>query len=123
MHEISLVKNIFTILEEAFPGRIQQISRIQLQAGLLSNVQPVLMQNAFDAVVQEEPKYAGIKLEVEILPILVHCDECDKTTEVMNYKFVCNCGKPSKNIIQGEELRISQVEFVDEMEINSSIDR
>jgi len=113
MHEISLVKNIFKMLEEEFPGRVEKLSRIQLKAGMLSNVQPILMQNAFEAVVEDEPKYAGIKLEVEVLPILIYCDDCDKTTEVLNYRFVCDCGKPSKNIIQGEELMISQVEFSD----------
>jgi hydrogenase nickel incorporation protein HypA/HybF len=113
MHEISLVRNIFRTLEEEFPGRVEKLSRIQLKAGILSNVQPILMQNAFEAVVEDEPKYAGIKLEVEVLPILIHCDDCDKTTEILNYRFVCDCGKPSRNIIQGEELMISQVEFLD----------
>jgi hydrogenase nickel incorporation protein HypA/HybF len=111
MHEISLVRNIFSILEEAFPGRIMQITRIRVKAGMLSNVQPVLMQNAFDAVAEEEPKYADIKLEVEVLPILIYCDGCNKTTEIINYTFVCSCGKPSKKIVQGEELMISRVEF------------
>ena len=114
MHEISLVRSIFSTLEENFPERIGQITRIQLKAGLLSNVQPILMQNAFNAVLEEEPKYAGIKLEVEVLPILIHCDNCDKTIEVSNYRFICDCGKPSKKIIQGEELMISQVEFAGE---------
>jgi len=85
MHEISLVKNIFKMLEEEFPGRVEKLSRIQLKAGMLSNVQPILMQNAFEAVVEDEPKYAGIKLEVEVLPILIYCDDCDKATEVLNY--------------------------------------
>ena len=111
MHEISLVKNIFSTIEEAFPGRVEQITRIQLKVGLLSNVQPILMQNAFNAVVEEEARYAGIQLGVEVLPILIYCDECDKTTEVHNYRFVCDCGEPSKKIVQGEELMISQVEF------------
>jgi hydrogenase nickel incorporation protein HypA/HybF len=111
MHEISLVRNIFSTIEEAFPGRVHQITRIQLKVGLLSNVQPILMQNAFSAVVEEETRYAGMQLEMEVLPILIYCDDCDKTTEVINYKFVCNCGKPSKKIVQGEELMISQVAF------------
>jgi hydrogenase nickel incorporation protein HypA/HybF len=114
MHEISLVRNIFRTLEEEFPGKLPQISRIQLKAGLLSNVQPILMQNAFDAVVQDQPEYGHIRLEVLVLPILIHCDTCNKTHEVEQYKFVCACGLPSRNIIQGEELLISEVEFRDE---------
>ncbi len=113
MHEISLVRNILSTLEDEFPGRVHQIIRIHLKAGMLSNVQPVLMQNAFEAVMEDEPKYNKITLEVEVLPILIHCEDCNLTSQVEAYRFICACGKPSKNIVQGEELMISQVEFDD----------
>jgi hydrogenase nickel incorporation protein HypA/HybF len=120
MHEISLVRNIFRTLEDEFPGGMNRIRGIHLTVGLLSNVQPILMQNAFEAVLEDEPRYNKTTLHVEVLPILIHCDDCDKTTEVKNYTFVCSCGKSSRNIVQGEELLISKVEFEDEEEtINS----
>jgi hydrogenase nickel incorporation protein HypA/HybF len=111
MHEISLVRNIFRTIEDEFPGEIDRVRGIHLTVGLLSNVQPVLMQNAFDAVLEDEPLYNKTSLHVEVLPILIHCDECNKDIEVHHYKFICSCGKPSRNIIQGEELLISKVEF------------
>jgi len=114
MHEISLVRNIFKTLEDEFPGQVEKVRGIYLRVGLLSNVQPVLMQNAFEAVLLDEPFYNRSSLHVEVLPVLIHCDDCDKDSEVLNYKFVCTCGKPSKNIIQGEELLISKVEFADD---------
>lgn len=92
---------------------MNRVRGIYLKAGLLSNVQPILMQNAFAAVLEDEPTYQQTSLHVEILPILIHCDDCDKTTEVQQYKFVCSCGKPSRNVVQGEELLISKVEFED----------
>lgn len=113
MHEISLVRNIFRTLEDEFPDDMSRIRGIYLKAGLLSNVQPMLMQSAFAAVLEDEPKYQHTSLHVEVLPILIHCDDCDKTTEVQQYKFVCSCGKPSRNVVQGEELLISKVEFDD----------
>lgn len=111
MHEVSLVRNIFTTLEEAFPGRTGEVRGIWLQVGLLSNVQPILMQNAFNAVQLDEPKYRRATLHVEVLPILIKCDECQAVTEVQQYNFVCSCGKPGRKIIQGEEMTISKVEF------------
>jgi hydrogenase nickel incorporation protein HypA/HybF len=111
MHEISLVRNIFRTLEDEFQADFEKITKIYLKAGLLSNVQPILMQNAFSAVLEDEPHYRNKSLEVEVLPILIHCDECYKTTEVQQYRFVCTCGKPSRNIVQGEELLISKVDF------------
>jgi hydrogenase nickel incorporation protein HypA/HybF len=112
MHEISLVRNIFKTLEDEFPGELDKVRTIYLTVGVLSNVQPILMQNAFEAVLQDEPGYSKASLQVIMLPVLVHCNDCDKDTEVQHYKFCCShCGKPSKNIIQGEELLISKVEF------------
>ncbi|AFK03955.1 hydrogenase expression/synthesis HypA [Emticicia oligotrophica DSM 17448] len=113
MHEISLVRNIFKTLEEEFPNDIPKIRGIFLKAGLLSNVQPILMQNAFQAVLEDQPKYQNTSLHVEVLPILIYCDSCNKTCEVEQYRFVCTCGKPSRNVVQGEELLISRVEFAE----------
>jgi hydrogenase nickel incorporation protein HypA/HybF len=114
MHEISLVRNILRTLEDEFKEEVKSIRVIHLTVGLLSNVQPILMQNAFEAVLEDEPFYKRTKLKVEVLPILIYCEECDKKTEVQNYKFACSCGKPSRNIVQGEELLISRVELADD---------
>lgn len=112
MHEISLVRNIFNTLEAEFGSRFSDIRTIYLTVGELSNVQPVLMQNAFEAVLEDEPRYRGAVLDVEVLPVKIHCDTCDKETEVRQYKFICgHCGTPSKNVIQGEELLITKVAF------------
>jgi len=117
MHEISLVRNIFQTLEDEFPGKMDRIRGIYLRVGLLSNVQPILMQNAFNAVLEDEPQYRNTSLHMEILPVLIHCDECGKNSEVKFSKYVCgNCGRPSRNIIQGEELMISSVEFAEQTE-------
>lgn len=113
MHEISLVRNIFKTLEDEYPQSFERITQIWVKAGELSNVQPILMQNAFEAVLEAEPKYQGKTLHVEVLPILIYCDDCQKSTVVKNYKFACDCGQPSRNIIQGEELLINKVEFGD----------
>ena len=120
MHEISLVRNIFRTLEEEFPGEIDRVRCIHLTVGILSNVQPILMQNAFEAVLIDEPRYQNATLNVNVLAILIHCDDCDKDSEVQQYKFACgSCGKPGRNIVQGEELLISKVEFAEEETIKN----
>ena len=112
MHEISLVRNMLKALEDEFPGRVSRIRGIYLDVGILSNVQPVLMQNAFEAVLLDEPKYSKASIHMKVLPVLVHCEECNTDSEVAHYKFTCSsCGKPCKNVVQGEELHISKVEF------------
>ncbi|MBX2962620.1 MAG: hydrogenase maturation nickel metallochaperone HypA [Cyclobacteriaceae bacterium] len=112
MHEIYLVQNVLRTVEELFPDTPpEKIKCIHVRAGELSNVQPILMQNAFQAVVQDDARYQRTKLKVEVTPILIQCSACGKTTQVRNYTFVCECGRPSKNIIQGDELQLHDVEF------------
>ncbi|MCU0427371.1 MAG: hydrogenase maturation nickel metallochaperone HypA [Candidatus Kapabacteria bacterium] len=112
MHEVSLVNSIFRSIELEFPKQdVERVRGIFMRVGLLSNVEPVLMQSAFAAVIETESAFRQATLHVEVLPILVHCAECDKTSLVENYKFVCACGKPSNNIVQGTELLIHKVEF------------
>lgn len=117
MHEISLVRSIFKTLESEFSGKMHLVRAIHLNVGLLSNVQPILMENAFQAVLEDEPQYRHTSLFVHVLPILIYCEDCNKTSEVKEYRFVCSCGKPSRNIFQGNELLISKVEFDDEKEL------
>lgn len=112
MHEVSVVRNIFSTLQEAYPDRYQDISKVLIEAGLLSNIQPILIQNAFEALMHDEPSLADVELEVRLLPIIAHCDKCQKDFEVLQHRFICSCGMPSKKIVQGEELQISKVEFI-----------
>ncbi len=112
MHEISLVRNIFNTLEDEFPEKVNNLRGIYLTVGVLSNVEPMLMQSAFDAVRQDEPRYAKTSLHVEVLPVKIKCNACNEESEVVQYKFICkNCGRPSNNVVQGEELLITKVEF------------
>jgi len=113
MHEIAIVKDIFNTLEQAYPETYKEIIKIKIQAGLLSNVQPILIQNAFEAFITEEPLFRETELEVELLPIIAFCSQCSSEFEVRFHRFVCACGQASDQIVQGEELRISQVIFKD----------
>lgn len=115
MHEISLVRTIFRTLDDNFsPEELEKVTAIELKVGPLANVEPVLLQNAFDAVVREdETRFQAVVLRVNMVPILVQCPDCNQITEVHNYRFVCACGKPCGNVVQGNELLIEQVEMRD----------
>ncbi len=111
MHELSIVKDIFSTLEEHYEAQVEDIQKIQVTAGLLSNVQPVLIQNAFDAFIADNPIYREMELEVVVNDIIAHCRSCDKDFRVEYHRFVCSCGTPSADIVQGNELYISKVLF------------
>lgn len=111
MHETGIVQEIFDTLREEYPDRYQEIVKIRLEAGLLSNIQPILIQNAFEAYITGDAWFRNTELEVKVLPILAFCDNCKKSFEVVFHRFVCSCGITSDKVIQGEELRITQVTF------------
>lgn len=112
MHEVSIVRDIIQNLEAHYKDRFSEISTVKIEAGLLCNVQPILIQNAFEALRIEDPKLDNIDLQVVLLPIIAHCKNCDEDFEVKLHKFVCpKCDTPSRDIVQGEELRISSVAF------------
>lgn len=116
MHEISLVRNIFNTLEAEFSrGELDRLTAIDLKVGLLSNVEPLLMQNAFEAVKTAEEKFRGVALNIETIPVEIYCGECDAHSVIENYKFACkSCGKPNNNVVKGLELLIHRVHFVAE---------
>jgi len=113
MHEVSLVRSIFRTLEEEFPvDKMNRLVQVNLRVGLLSNVEPVLMQNAFQALTETEAKYQEVSLEIETVPVKIYCDVCQRTSEVQQYKFVCaHCGQLNNNVVEGTELLIHQVHF------------
>lgn len=112
MHELSLVQNVFNTLEEEFPDRIGSVRGIYLTVGILSNVQPLLMESAFNVFIEDQIRYKKMKLHVDVIPIIIKCNDCNKESEVEQYKFICRyCGKPTNNMIQGDEMLITKVEF------------
>jgi hydrogenase nickel incorporation protein HypA/HybF len=115
MHEISLVRSIFQTLESEFSEEeVELITAIDLKVGLLSNIQPILMQNAFEAVTSVEKKFDGARLNIEVVPIEIYCETCASSSSVDNYKFVCQqCGQPNNNITRGTELLIHRVHFAE----------
>ena len=115
MHETSIVNSIIRTLEQEFEAeKLNKMKSIHLKVGILSNIEPRLLYNAYDASHMMNPKYQNMKLEIEMTELKIQCEVCDHITDVQKYRFICdNCQKPSKNVIQGEEMLIHKVEFND----------
>lgn len=115
MHETSIVNSIMRTLEMEFEQeQLKQMTAIHLKVGILSNIEPRLLQNAYIAYNQANPGYEKVGLHIESVDIKVKCEVCTHVTQVKNYRFICeNCGRPTKNLIQGEEMLIHKVEFDD----------
>ncbi len=115
MHETSIVNGIMRTLEKEFEEeKLNKLTGIFLKVGILSNIEPRLLLNAYEASHLTNPKYHHAKMHIEMVPLKIQCETCNHITDVENYRFICEqCQKPSKNVIQGEEMLIHKVEFND----------
>ena len=115
MHETSIVNSIMRTLELEFEAeKMERLKGIYVKVGILSNIDPRLLHNAYDAFHMTNPVYTRAELHIESTELKSQCELCNLVTKVKNYRFICeNCGSPSKNVIQGEEKLIHKVEFND----------
>jgi len=115
MHETSIVNSIIKTLEIEFEEeKLNKMKALYLKVGMLSNIEPKLLHSAFHAYGHSDEKYHDVEMHIESTIIKIQCETCKHITDVKNYRFLCDkCGKPSKNLIQGEEMLIHKVEFYD----------
>ena len=106
MHETSIVNSIMRTLEIEFnQQKLDKMKAIHLKVGILSNIEPRLLHNAYSAYHLSHPQYQKVQLHIESTELKIQCEVCNHVTHVQNYRFICeNCDRPSKNVIQGEEM-------------------
>lgn len=110
MHELSICQSIFQSLEENFPEtELRHLSEIHLQIGVLSGVEPGYLQNAFELVIAGT-QYENVSLTIETRNIIVECHHCGHRFTVEQQRFICpDCGQASSNVVEGNELKVSQI--------------
>ncbi len=113
MHELSIVQALFEQVEKlAAQHQARRVVRLAVEVGEFSNVVPELFERAFDAFCQVEPLLAGARMEVRVLPLRLHCEECRGEFRPQNYSFLCpHCSSSNCRVIQGEELLLRDLEL------------
>ena len=112
MHEISIARSMIRSLEDELDNSQQEALReIMLEVGELSCVEPILMQNAWEAVTLGT-SYERVSLNIEKISTEVYCSVCDKNFFVHQHRYICpDCDTPSNQIVKGNELNIRQVKL------------
>lgn len=113
MHEVSIIQQVVSTLDaELSEIEKKNLIKIYIHVGELSNVQPILLNNAFEAFQQSENVYPNSTMEIEQIPPEIYCSVCKKNSRVEKYIFRCkDCNTPSANVVRGEELLIHKLEF------------
>ena len=112
MHELSIVANLFEILEEqAKEKKAKKITSVRLRVGVLSGVVPEFLKTAFD-IYKKDTIAAEAMLEIENVPLEIECQKCHQKTVKKDYVFICkHCGSSELKTLQGTELLLEKMEL------------
>lgn len=112
MHELSICQGLMKQVQQiTIDNRASSVSRIVLQIGGLSGVEPPLLERAFE-IARAGTVAANAELEIEDGPIVVKCQDCGGSSVVPVNRLVCQyCGEWRVNVVEGEELLLLSVEL------------
>lgn len=103
MHERSLVRALLTQIERLVAKQgAGQVEEIRVQLGPLSNVDPILVESAFQALAPESAA-AGARLVVEEVPLTGRCAVCRSEFEIVRFQFQCpQCRSQDIDVTAGD---------------------
>jgi len=110
MHELSLCRSIYGIVERSAAGR--KVEVVHLQVGRLRQVVPDTLRYCW-GLLAESTELAGSVLEVESVPAVVACSSCDAETQLADVLLVmCSgCGGADVRVVSGEEFMLTSLDL------------
>lgn len=107
MHELGITQTIVTIaLDHAKQAKVE---RVVLEIGKLSAILPDAIQFCFDVCCQGTA-LEGAVLDIIEIPGLARCRCCGASIMLDQPFGMCDCGSVDLEILQGNELKIKQLE-------------
>ena len=111
MHELSITRNVVSLVTERAQGR--RVTQVRLRIGRLAGIQVDAVRFCFD-VCAEGTEVAGARLVIEDVPGRGECTVCGAVSPMEDFIGACGCeaGAPLK-VVAGEELLIVDIELED----------
>lgn len=115
MHELAVCQALIEQVEALARERGgRSVDVIQVSIGPLSGVEPQLLRQAFPLAAAGSLAEAA-RLEIESLPVRVHCDACGGDSDASASRLVCrHCGNWRTRLLSGDELLLTRVELIRE---------
>ncbi|HMM22702.1 MAG TPA: hydrogenase maturation nickel metallochaperone HypA [Selenomonadales bacterium] len=111
MHEMAIAQGILEIVADAAANNgAGKVSRIKLQIGQLTAIEPDALRFCFAAMAAGTMAERA-ELEIEIMPLICRCQDCSRSFAVEAFRLVCpDCGSHRTEITSGRELRVEHLE-------------
>ncbi|HEY9150778.1 MAG: hydrogenase maturation nickel metallochaperone HypA [Gammaproteobacteria bacterium] len=112
MHELAVCQGMLRqVMDITRREQARTVTRILVQVGPLSGVEPRLLSQAFPIASAGTPA-AGAVLELESLPVRVRCEQCGAETDARPNRLLCGaCGDYHTRLLSGDELLLVSVEL------------
>ncbi len=112
MHEVAIISNLFQRLRKEISDRVdvQEVEVIFLKIGEMSCASPAALQSAFE-VARTETEFEETELEIDRVPLKIHCQSCDTEVVVDPGPLNCpDCGSRKTKIVSGDSLYLDSIQ-------------
>jgi len=116
MHEMGIAMEIIEIAEASIPAGMNavQVESVNLRVGKLSAIVPESLTFCFGVAIKDT-RLEGAQLNIEQVPVVAMCKDCDATWTIDEPAFTCpKCKSGSIELISGKELDIVSIEVMEE---------
>jgi len=112
MHEMGIALNILDIVKQEMEHYgVKRLISICLTVGEFTAIALHSLTFCFEIITKNTP-FEGVKLEIEPVPLICRCNNCEKEFAIDEYSFICtSCGSNAVETISGRELFIKEIEI------------
>jgi len=113
MHEYSIVQSLMQSCEEnARANNATQITKVVVKIGVMSGVEPQLLQTAFDTF-KEETICSSAEFIMIMQSLKIWCNDCKGEYILPKDTYNCpQCAGVELDILDGEDIYLMQLEMV-----------
>lgn len=115
MHEMGIAQQLAQIALDAIPKEIEnpKVERLNLKIGRLASVVEHSLSFCFEIIAKETP-LENAELNIDFVPVRVHCQSCDNQWEVTGPVFQCPfCEDGDVKMLTGREIEITSLELAE----------
>jgi hydrogenase nickel incorporation protein HypA/HybF len=112
MHEYSIVQALLNQCEEhADANNAKQITKVVVKIGVMSGVEPHLLQTAFETF-KEKTVCEGAEFVMNLQLLTLRCRSCGSERETKEANYCCTaCESLDVEVIDGEEMYLMSLEM------------
>ncbi|MGA1940788.1 hydrogenase/urease nickel incorporation protein HypA [Arcobacter sp. YIC-310] len=112
MHEYSIVQSLLESCEQhARQNEAKEVTKVVVKIGVLSGVEPDLLQTAFDTF-KEQTICHNAEFVLNIQKITIKCNNCKTESTLEKNEFLCpKCQENDIEVIDGEDMYLMSLEM------------